>query len=368
MRVEALICFLAIHNLSAQLNNEFFIRGTELPKTKLGLTVDGMQYLKNNEYFNAINPGETWFGFQASAAAHYKIHSSLTFSAGFLAQKEFGSSSFFSKASPIFNFGLKKGKWNLNLGTVRPHVFHGLPDAMYSYENILTQPVELGLQALRNGPGSQYDGWLNWRQMLNKEKGLREQIVFGQSLIQNLYNGKKWRLNMPIAGTIYHSGGQNLNVPGHLVTRIQAAAAIRMGRQDSSFAIEYYVLSSFDNSPTLSQPFGDGWANMVNARIRIKKYHSIAATWWYGREFVTDLGNQIFSSVNVENGYANSAVRRLVMLRYVFCKPLVSGLWMDFRLEPHYDFEYGKAEFSHGLYFRYVKPIDIRLPKFPGLF
>jgi hypothetical protein len=142
---------------------------------------------------------------------------------------------------------------------------------------------------------------------------------------------------------------------------------LRLRSADTGFFIESYFLNSFDNSPTRTQPYDNGWASMSNLRFRIKKHHQIALTWWYANEFQTTLGNTMFGNVNLKDPYAHSGVRRLAMLRYVFSRPLAgTRLWIDFRFEPYYDFEFKKLEFSNGLYFRYISSLDFKLPKATG--
>ena len=108
---------------------------------------------------------------------------------------------------------------------------------------------------------------------------------------------------------------------------------------------------------------------MGNAGKRLGKYHMGAASWWFAREFVSTLGNPVFSNVNLSYVYAHEHTRRLAMLRYVYSRPILgNNLWIDARLEPHYDLERGKAEFSHGLYLRYIKQGSFNIPRIPGFF
>src|SRR5690349_11054511 len=84
------LCMVWVSSLKAQLNNTSFRREAEQPSTTWGGTFEGLQYLKNNEYFNHLNPGETLFGFQVKGLIHYRFHPNATMSAGVFLQQEFG--------------------------------------------------------------------------------------------------------------------------------------------------------------------------------------------------------------------------------------------------------------------------------------
>lgn len=367
--VSRLLPFLVPVVLSAQLDNRSFRIQPAMPATKWGATFEALQFLKNNEYFNNINPGETYFGFQVKPQIHYRISNQVTFSTGALLQQNFGDPVFLSKALPIFNFRIVKNNWLYNLGNIQPNIFHNLPEPMLSYENLFTQPTEMGLQAKRTTPKMNYDAWLEWRQYLNPATNRQEMIVFGQSLEERLWRPGSSVLTMPLFATIYHRGGQALNGAGHLATRVNAGGGLRWRNKDTSLLLESLIFEGLDNSPTLTQPYKNGWAAMANLRFRFKKYHQIALSWWYANEFSTTLGNTIFSNANLSNPYLNSGIRRLIMCRYVFSRPIAGNkLWVDFRFEPYYDMDYKKTEFSNGLYFRYVSTLEVKAPKWMSSF
>lgn len=354
--------------LCAQLSNQFFRRGPAMPKTKWGGTFEALQYLKNNEYYNNLNPGSTLFGFQTRGLMHYRITESAVFSAGALLQRDFGDQQGLSRAIPLFNFELRRGFWLWNLGNIKPHIHHNLAEPLTDYENILRIPVEGGLQAIRRSESAWYDVWLEWRELANARQGTQERIVFGQSLEKRLVKTSSYYLSLPFQNVIYHQGGQALNLNSHVRTHINVGAGLRLGRNDSLFLAEALWFGSMDNSPAPSQPYQDGWAIMGNLRLRPHPYHEIALSWWYAREFSSPTGNPVFSNVNASDVYLNRNTRRLAMLRYVFSRPVVGEkLWVDFRLEPYYDLEYKSAEFSHGLFFRYVETLQVRLPRWMGL-
>ena len=64
---------MGISSLHAQLPNTLFNQQPAPPRKSIGLQADVFPFLKNNEYFNAINPGETLFGFRTSVAGVFNL-------------------------------------------------------------------------------------------------------------------------------------------------------------------------------------------------------------------------------------------------------------------------------------------------------
>lgn len=363
-----IFCLFFFLKLSGQLSNRTLRYGEVYPQTKYGFNLEALQYTRNTEYFHNLNPGSTMFGFQLSPGFHYRITNKVRMSTGIMLQRDFGDYKSLSRAIPFFNFGFTYKNWVWNLGNIKPHVHHNVIEPLLNYENFITQPIEGGLQGVRQTDKMKYDFWLEWRQKANGEEGIQEKIVFGHSLEELLLNTSRLSLSIPLQTIIYHQGGQALNVSSHVATRLNGAAGIRLQNQNNSLLCEAFALYSADNSDTRMQPFQNGWASMVNARYLPGKYHEIAVTWWHARQFVTSTGNPVFSSVNLNDVYLNRNTRRLAMFRYVYSRPIVADkLWVDFRLEPYYDFEAANFEFAQGLFFRYVENLNIKIPRWMGL-
>jgi hypothetical protein len=367
-----LVLFLGIlctATAQGQLSNRLFREGPAVSDKKYAFSFEALQFLKNNEYFNGINPGETLFGFQTRAVFRYKIAKNATFSADALLQHDFGDPAFFTKAIPLFDFQLRKNKWLFHLGTIRPHIHHNMSEAMLSYENVMKQPAELGLQGLFAGKHLSHDVWLHWRQKADAARSSREEIIFGNSLEYFLLKTNTISLSIPFQSIIYHHGGQSLNLAGNVATRMLFSPGLRLAAADSQWVLESFIFQSLDNSQNRSQPYASGQASMTNLRWHPHRYHEVALTWWWSREFVSPIGGTVFSNVNLSNPYNTSNTRRLAMLRYVYSRSIIPGkIWMDLRLEPYYDMERKGVEMSQGLYFRYVEELGFSKPKWMGLF
>ncbi len=356
--------------LNAQLANDVLNLSPPLPRKPIGLSFEAFPFLKNNEYFNTINPGETYFGFRTQAAAVFNLQpgGKAQLSTGIMIQENYGGKTLIK---PVFQLSLLSyHDWNYIFGTLKSGTRHGLIEPLFNYEQTLFQPLEYGIQVRKNNNSRFfYDGWIEWRQQLNQASNRQEMLIAGQHFDYRILQGKRAFISIPLQAVLVHQGGQALNPPVNISTRINATAGIRFAKADTSLLTEFYALQSIDNSPNPSQPWKNGWAVMSNIRIRFKKYNTLAGTFWHGNEFTTTTGSPVFSNVNLNNVYANSRSRTLLMLRYVYSRPILgSKIWLDARIEPHYDLQRSRAEFSHGLYIKYITTGELRIPRLPGLF
>ncbi|MBM3921426.1 MAG: hypothetical protein FJ347_09435 [Sphingomonadales bacterium] len=356
--------------LRAQLPNTVFNQQPAPPRKSIGFQADVFPFLKNNEYFNAINPGETFFGFRTSVAGVFNLQpgGKARFTTGLMVQENYGDAKTVIK--PMFSLSLTSYKeWNYVFGTLVSGTRHGLIEPLYNYEQVLTQPLEYGIQVRRDNSKMFYDGWLEWRQRFNSGNGTREMLVAGQHIQPRLSLGKNTTLSLPLQMMLVHQGGQSVNNPLPISTRIAATGGLRLAGNDTGWVMEGYALQSLDNSPNPQQPWKNGYAFMANLQKRFGRYHRVAATWWFAREFTSTLGNPVFTNVNLGYPYANEHTRRIAMLRYVYTCPILgNNLWIDARIEPHYDFERAGMEFSHGLYLRYIRSGSFSIPRIPGFF
>ena len=369
---SGLLCILAlaVTPLLAQLPNDLFNQQPAPPRKPIGLQTDVFPFLKNNEYFNRINPGETLFGFRTSVAGVFNLQpgGKARLTTGLLIQENYGDAKTVIK--PLFSLSLTSyNEWNYVFGALQSGTRHGLIEPLYNYEQVLTQPLEYGIQVRKNSRRLFYDGWLEWRQRFDDGKGTREMLVAGQHFQPRIALGGKTTLSVPLQALLIHQGGQSVNNPLPISTRINAAAGLRLSGNDTGWVMEGYALQSLDNSPNPQQPWSNGYAFMANIQKRFGRYHRVAASWWFAREFTSTLGSPVFTNVNLEYPYAYQHTRRIAMLRYVYSRPIAgNNLWLDVRIEPHYDFESAGVEFSHGLYLRYLRSGSFSIPRIPGFF
>lgn len=314
--------------------------------------LSNLMYLKNNEYFNLIHPGQTFFGTQMELSFTFRkkaYQGPLTLRYGALIQQDFGDTKFPSKVLPKITLSYQGKNTLIEGGTLRSHVNHGMHDAMLNYESALTNPVEYGASFTNELKHLQTHAWLEWRSLANIRAQQAEEIIFGARLQYDINPKSPVIISIPSQFLIYHKGGQGISNP--VITRINTLAGLEARSRNKRITIGSNVFFSADNSPQNQQAFSGGYAFYSYATVRFKN-HAFHSAFWHAYQYTNTLGNPIFGNVNIEYPYANQQVRQLVSLRYGYTRKITESSYLNFRVEPFYDLYTKKLEHSAALFFR----------------
>lgn len=356
-----IVAFFIPTGVFSQLNNTFFkdssdyIYFQKMPvnKERINWTLRALHYNKNNEYFNKINPGQTYFGTQIQPGILIKPNSKLLLEAGLFIDKQYGDPRFITQVLPIIKFTFIHHDLMLRLGSLQSHVQHRLPDPILNYENVFNDPVEYGIQTVMTKNKLRYESYTQWKQNVDKKTARQEIIIVGQNLEWYAIKRKNFKLCIPVQGYGYHKGGQA--IPG--APPLTNLFVLGSGSQLLLFQkiqLESMYIGSLDKSSNMQQPYRNGFGWMNNIRWFFRK-HEFAFTWWYSREFVSVLGAPMFSNVNFEQTFTSSNTRKLAMLRWNYTNYLIKDMvWLDARFEPYYDLNAKKLEFAHTFHVRWI--------------
>jgi hypothetical protein len=344
-----------VPTLSAQVDNAAVEFGNvpEPDSGKWNLGIEYLSYLKNNEYYTPINPGQTWFGMQVLPTVQFRPARPLLFRAGVFMQREYGSTLFTDRILPWFSLAYQTGNWRFQAGNLNSAVNHRMIEPMLDYETAFYRRMEYGMMARRLKQNSEWETWIDWQRNIRRDDPFQERFLVGSRFNGRLLGGKDWQLRLPLHMTLFHAGGQINTGPEPNVSKLNTAGGLRLELAKGRIALETHLLHSFDFSPNPVQPWIDGHAWYSNAVFRVKKNWQITATRWLGTEWQSPVGGPIFGGVNNYDVYLNERVRELWMLRLQHVREILPGFWFDFRLEPHYDGNLGRMELSHGLFFSY---------------
>jgi len=337
---------------------EIFRNRIQRRSNKPYLQLGGLQYTKNNEYFQATNPGETIFGQRIWSVMEYQNSSKdilATYSLGAMLQFPFDQTlSNQIQFKPIIKVTIQAKKSTIFAGNIDGHVNHNLPEAVFNYEWALKSPIEYGLAWNRNTKYLRSHTWLNWRQQANTEISQQEIIVAGFSstltILQHQYSGIE--LQIPAFMIHEHQGGENLKQPQPIQNKNNSGIGIRFISR--KFQAEYYGIQSLDFSPQPQQPYQNGFGQLVNISYLIKQNHRLVGTYWNANEFHAPMGAPIYGCVNLNNPYKNITSKEVFIVRYAYLKRWVNNTVSEFRFEPGLDLKTNDFLLSFSLYFRFI--------------
>ncbi|WP_240337004.1 hypothetical protein [Rufibacter psychrotolerans] len=365
--------FLASQTAFAQLNNQALevrqpVKPDQTGELQLGLQALG--YQKNNEYFNDIAEGYTLFGYHLNPRLVYFASPTVRIDAGVQVQKDFGTRAY-SLVQPTFTIRYEENGMSLLFGTLEGNLNHGYIEPLYDFERVITNRLENGLQFLLNKPGVKLDAWIDWQRYLRRMDPFQEEVAGGASAELTLYrtpvqlgsaeSGPETEtyLGLPLQFTAQHRGGQIDASDLPLVTFVNAAAGLVIRKNYNrkvlkALHFQPYVVGWKDFSNEKNQAFRQGTGIYLNAGIDTK-YQNVMLSYWQGNGYYAELGGKLFQSVSTNfksPGYTNK-LRRLFILRLMHDIELMQGLSLTLRLEPYYDLEQPKLEFSNSLYLNF---------------
>jgi hypothetical protein len=346
----------------AQLNNDPFFKyfpQDSIENKQWALSLDHLNFLKNNEYFNKIQDGRTLFGFHLMPRLQYQAHSRLRLEGGVFAWKDYGNTGF-QQVEPIFTARYTAGPNQVLMGTLDGGLEHCLIEPLYDFENQMLRRLEYGFQWKHNSQKLKLDAWVDWRNMIYPNSPVQEQIVGGLLAEPVLFERKRSRISLSFQGTAYHKGGQidTSNMP--LTNWFNGATGLKIitipghGIILKYLEFQGYALGFKDQSNEKTLPKNAGFGTYLNLKASTL-WFDIMLSHWQGNDFASFQGGPLFRSfsTSVKNPEFYQSQRQLLFIRLFRDWEIAPNIWISARLEPYFDLKNNTWEFSHGLYFNY---------------
>ncbi len=345
---------------NAQLSHRIYANPINIKaetENALYFKVHSFSYTRNYEYFNKIADGYTLFGTQFIPQLVFQSGEHVAFSAGAFFRQDFGNRGF-REIKPIFSIKYNKEFTSLIFGSIEGNTQHEYLEALYDYERLITEPIELGTQIKIDKPGFFFDAWINWLTMIYKPSDKQEEVVGGISTRFALINDEKIKLNLPVQFLAYHAGGQIDTIPDPLQTYTNIALGLKLDVKTDgffkAFSAQAYYLGYRDFSFTNLLPFESGNGFMADVGVETKP-SNISLTYFNGNKYIGTFGSPLYSSVSsqINNVGFTEANREFLILRLHNEHKLSDNLYFGTRLEPYIDLNKPKFEFSNSLYLVY---------------
>ena len=342
--------------MNAQLRNEVFDQKDTLLKgdtQTVKLNVELFNYYRNTEYFDLIEKGQTLFGSMLQANVTYQPYHDVMIKGGFQTRQDYGATNFIS-VQPVLSISIFKNKWRYNLGMLQGTTNYGFIEPMYNIDRAITNRIENGMQGIYRSKTLYFNNFLVWNEPTYRSSTNQEKFTIGILSEKTLNRSKHVFIAVPFQGTLAHRGGQLNNNPTPIYSRVNTAIGAKIYYKTNnglSIKTENYWLHCEDFSPTITQPFKNGNASWHTLSFVYKGFECMF-NYWAGREYQSPVGTQIYNNYNFYNVYEHRQFRHMYMARFMYTQALKKGMFFDFRLEPFYDKEYGRFQYSYSLYLK----------------
>ncbi|OKL39260.1 hypothetical protein A3841_03915 [Pontibacter flavimaris] len=352
----------------AQLHNRALLQPVRVQQQNandIRIELQALGFLKNNEYFNKIADGYTLFGYQLNPKVTYQPTENVVVEAGALLWKDFGASGY-EDIAPTFTIKVQRERWALLFGTLEGNLNHGYIEPLYDFERLILNRLENGVQYKLHTPRLRLDAWADWVNMLYRGEDDQEQVNGGAAmaipvlaqegrgnLSDSLY------LTLPLQFTAQHKGGQIDASDLPLTTVANAAIGLELEKKYKRRVLhrlytKNYVVGFKDFSNERQLPYEQGHGLYFNIGADTK-YQDVMLSYWRGNGYISELGGKLYQSASTtfKNPDYLEEERELLILRLMKDVELEEGLSLTLRLEPLWDFNNPKLEFSSGLYLHF---------------
>lgn len=346
----------------AQLNNQAFLHrlpvGPEY-EHELRLDVQGFLFNKDNEYFNKIDPGLTYFGAQLAPRVVYFPSANIRLEAGVFLWKDYGTARL-RQVRPLFTVKYQNGPHRLLFGNIEGHLHHGYIEPMFDFERVITNRLEEGVQYQLQTPRTALDAWVNWQRQQYRFSNFQEEVAGGLSLEHAvLTDSARWLLKLPFQFTATHRGGQLDTIDRPLQTLFNVAAGARLRRVLSDSWVQAVHFDGYgtyfhDYSFTRLLPFRRGTGLYLNAGLDTR-LSNVQFAYWQGSGYISPLGGRLYQSVSVSvaDPLYTEKTRQLLIMRVLRDYQLPGKIILTTRFEPVYDVNNGLFDFSFALYLNF---------------
>jgi hypothetical protein len=359
-----------------------------LNKNKLFVTVDNLNFFRNNEWATVMTPGYTLPGFWFQPKAVYYPAKNIKLEAGIHSLWFWGTNRYPSYAYsqlpywtgndsryvahllPYFRAQMAlSDRVQIILGDIYGGANHRLTEPLYNPELNLTADPETGLQLLYDAPWMELDTWINWTKFIYRSDPRQESFIYGLSV---RWKGNRpeapWHVYFPLQAIAQHQGGQIDVTDLPVQTVLNGVAGIGLDWNIRRGALKKinleWDLAGYYQHAGDRWPLKRGYGSYVSLSADIAAFR-IKSAYWKCDRFISILGNPLFGapSLSVQDAWFERP--EMITLGVAYTRNFASGLaaGIDFDLyqrlaAPLHDPASGvipvsaKSNYSFGVYFR----------------
>lgn len=327
------------------------------PKT-LSFNFYTKSFLRNNEYFNNLYDGITFFGFNIQPYLYYNVNEKTSLSFGIYTRQFFGKEKpniidlFYRIKSMLApNFYMIIGNLNKN---------HKLLEPILSYDFEYLNNPEKGLQFLYQSKHYNADLWINWQKFILPKDHNREEFLLGYSSNLKIAQFNNLQLYLPIQFLAKHQGGQVYANKQPMQTffnwTIGLNPEIENNEKKLGFQVNYVQYN--DASPLKLLQYIDGYGILSNLYYLNKKFQ-FELGYWYGTFYYAPVGEPLYQSLSTKYVIYNESEKHLVLLKAYYKlinNDNIFNIYLAMYVDPfrkYYDYSYGLS-YSFAKRFRLI--------------
>ena len=284
---------------------------------KLFVTVDNLNFFRNNEWVSVITPGYTLPGFRLQPKVVYHPAKHVRLEAGVHALWYWGANrypSYVYTQLPYWEAGRPSDALHLlpylraqvafseQVQIVLGHIYggadHGLAEPLYNPELNLTADPEAGLQLLYHARWVNVDAWVNWLRFIYHSDVRQEAFVGGLSVRLHVNAPESGlHISVPFQALAQHQGGQIDVTDLPVQTVMNGLAGIRLEWNLRQGVLKRvcmeWDMAGYYQAAGERWPLKRGYGSYTSLSADLAGFQ-VRTAYWRCDRFISILGNPLF--------------------------------------------------------------------------
>ena len=295
-------------------------------KGALGLSIDNISFLRNNESDGDVQDGYTVPGFRLMPRVTFQPSPIVRLEGGISLLRYWGADKYPNYAYqdiaewksdsyqhgfhflPFFRAQIQPiPQINIVLGSLYGGGNHRLIEPLYNPELNYTADSETGIQFLYNSRVAHLDAWVNWESFIFKNDKHKEALTIGGSACLHITDPKSFfYVGIPVQALVIHHGGEIDSIGDKkIISLANGATGLRF---QTNFDNEVFKNISLDVMGAGYQSFSrekdeedlfytKGWGFYSNLTFQVWNLN-VKMAYWRSGDFINLFGNQVFGNVS----------------------------------------------------------------------
>lgn len=355
--ISVVSLFVLFNSVYSQFDNSFFDANKydeNIDSSAWQFHFDNLNYFRNTEYTSSVDKGSTFPGFHLLPYAQYQFNSKAVIYGGLFLRYDFGNSNV-KTLTPYIKFKYRLWGHDLIFGNLEGNVQHNIIEPMVSYESVITNRMEQGIQVKRENKKVEYDFWIDWQRIIYEGSPFNEVFYGGLNLKYNPILNKTTKLSLVGQGTTVHKAGEIDNSPTANTMEYNYALGTEFNHSfdpNHSLYLAGYYANYWDHTNRVYPGFQTGEGALGILRMRMHEI-DLVMTYWQSYDFQSPTGDPLYFTFGRRNLVDPYHFRQMVSLRVANELHVAKNLTFLSRLGFNYNIDHNSLDVVMENYLRW---------------
>jgi hypothetical protein len=314
---------------------------------------ENANFFRNDEYVSPILEGYTLIGLWGRFLFEYYPTDNLRIKVGAHMLKYHGREEIEGvEALPYYSIQYKPlSDLSVTFGNFNNSRNMDLIAPIYEPELYYTHKPPAGLMIDFEKRFLTIKSWINWETHIFEGDPFQEKFLMGFSSEFFIINNDDFTLSTPLQFTYHHQGGEIDSSDNLVQTLMNGATGIRIKKrlEDWSIGLSSYYVGYHEATSNSLQAYRGGNAGLARLDFGYKE-SLLSLGYWYGDEYLSPKGRQIYQSYSFSNPGQLYPRRELMEGRFLLNIPIKNVARIVLEADAFYDLKESDLSYAWGVH------------------